>query len=252
MPYSIHIWTLAIVASFFVGLSKGGLANVGVVAVPIMSLVMSPVAAAGLLLPIFVVSDVFGVWIYRRRYSARNLGILIPSGLGGVLLGWVVASRISDAVASIIVGLVGCGFVVLLLWRRRYPPNPRGADVARGLVWGVATGFTSFITHSGAATFQIFILPQKLDKAVFAGTSTLTFAAINLAKIVPYWSLGQLSPVSISTALVLVPSALLGTIVGAKVTQKLPTAWFFSLVQIALLLVSILLLYQGMTTFLFG
>lgn len=252
MPYSPEVWAAAAIASFFVGLSKGGLANVGVVAVPLMSLVMSPVAAAGLLLPVYVVSDVLGVWIYRHRYSARNLRLLIPAGLAGVLLGWLLASRISDAVASVIVGLVGCAFVAIVLWRRRYPPVPRGADVTRGLFWGVATGLTSFITHSGAATFQIFVLPQKLDKAVFAGTSTLTFAAINLAKIIPYWSLGQLSPVSMATALALVPCALIGTIVGARVTRRLPTAWFFGVVQVALLLVSMLLLYQGLAEIVSG
>ncbi len=47
-------------------------------AVPILSLWMDPLMAAGVLLPIFLVSDVVGVWLYRREFSARNVALLIP------------------------------------------------------------------------------------------------------------------------------------------------------------------------------
>ena len=54
-------WSLAVLAAFCVGLSKGGAPAFGALVVPILSLTISPVAAAGLLLPVFVFSDVFGV-----------------------------------------------------------------------------------------------------------------------------------------------------------------------------------------------
>jgi hypothetical protein len=38
--------------------------------VPLMSLVMSPVKAAVLLLPLYVISDLAGIWLYRRDFSA--------------------------------------------------------------------------------------------------------------------------------------------------------------------------------------
>ena len=43
---------LASIAAVLVGLSKGGLPTIGMLAVPILSLVMSPVKATVLLLPI--------------------------------------------------------------------------------------------------------------------------------------------------------------------------------------------------------
>ena len=55
---------IAALAALMVGLSKGGLSLLGAVAVPMMALVMSPVKAAALLLPIFVVSDWVGLWSY--------------------------------------------------------------------------------------------------------------------------------------------------------------------------------------------
>lgn len=60
--------------SFVVGLSKGGLPSVGTLGVPLMALAMSPVIGAALLLPIYLATDLAGLWLYRRSYSARKLG----------------------------------------------------------------------------------------------------------------------------------------------------------------------------------
>ena len=52
----------------------------------------------------------------------------------------------------------------------------------RGLFWGVITGFTSFVSHSGGPPYQVYALPLKMTKTVFAGTSTIAFAIINAVK----------------------------------------------------------------------
>ena len=93
MGFEHFIW-LAALAAFLVGLSKGGLPAIGMLAVPLLSLVMSPVKAAVLLLPIFVVSDVAAVWLYRRDFSAPNLRILLPAGVLGVVVGWLTAALV--------------------------------------------------------------------------------------------------------------------------------------------------------------
>ena len=42
------------------------------------------------------------------------------------------------------------------------PEQPRPADWPRGLAWGTLSGFSSFVAHSGAAPFQVYVLPQRL------------------------------------------------------------------------------------------
>ncbi|NBO42120.1 MAG: sulfite exporter TauE/SafE family protein, partial [Betaproteobacteria bacterium] len=109
---------LASCSAMLIGMSKGGLPLVGMMSVPLLSLVMSPVKAAVLLLPLFVISDVVGVWLYRGNYSAINLKILVPAGLLGVLIGWLTASMISDLTIKLIIGLVGVSFC-LQTWFKR-------------------------------------------------------------------------------------------------------------------------------------
>ena len=70
---------LASLAALLVGLSKGGLPTIGMLAVPVLSLVMSPVKAAVMLLPIYVISDMVSVWLYRKEFSVPNLKILVPA-----------------------------------------------------------------------------------------------------------------------------------------------------------------------------
>ena len=47
----------------------------GMLGVPVMSLVMSPIRGAAILLPVYVFSDIVAVWLYRRHFSVRNLRI---------------------------------------------------------------------------------------------------------------------------------------------------------------------------------
>ena len=68
---------MAGLAAFLMGLSKGGLPMIALLAVPLMSLFMDPAVAAGLLLPIYIVADMYAVYLFRRAFSVRNLKILL-------------------------------------------------------------------------------------------------------------------------------------------------------------------------------
>lgn len=242
----LHYLMWAGLAAAMVGLSKGGLPTVGMLSVPILSLFMSPVKAVVMLLPIYIISDMVGLWLYRKNFSAVNLKILVPAGVVGVLVGWLTASLVSDTAVKMMIGLMGVGFV-LNAWRKRNTTQtPRPASWHKGLLWGGLSGFSSFISHAGGPPFQVYLLPQKLPKAVFAGTSTLFFAVINLAKLGPYHQLQPYGATELMGALVLIPFALVGTVVGAYLTRKIADDWFFKWVQLGLLAISIQLIVNAM------
>ncbi len=246
---SAELMIVAALAALMVGLSKGGLSLLGAVAVPMMALVMSPVKAAALLLPIFVVSDWVGLWSYRTEFDRRNLTILALSGICGVTLGWATASLISERVVGLIIGVIGVigvGFT-LNIWRlRNRTLQPRRADVPRGVFWGTLMGFSSFVSHSGGPPYQVYVLPQQLPKTVYAGTTTILFAIINAVKLVPYWALGQLSFANLRTSLWLMPIAIGGTLAGVRLVRVMPQQLYYAAVQWLLLLVSLKLIYDGL------
>jgi uncharacterized protein len=239
------MWWCAAVAAVLVGLSKGGLPAVGMMAVPILALVISPVKAAVLLLPIFVISDMVGIWLYRREFSIPNIRILIPAGLLGVAVGWATASWVSDLVITFLIGFVGVGFCLNYWLRNSADAVAQPPGVVRGWFWGALAGFTSFISHAGSPPYQVYMLPQKLPKAVFAGTSTIVFAAINAAKIIPYQHLRPYSTDTLWYAAWLVPFALGGAVAGAYLTRKMAELWFYRVVMLALFAVSVQLIISA-------
>lgn len=233
------------VAALFVGLSKGGLPAIAMLSVPTLSLVMSPLKAAALLLPLYVVTDAVGVWLYRHHYSRANLRVLIPAAICGVFVGWSTAAWLSDQAIGLLIGMLGIGFCLSRWLRRPSTARPASATLGKGMFWGTLSGFTSFVSHAGAPPFQIYVLPQRLDKLVFAGTSTILFAVVNLAKIIPYAQLQPWSRADLTTSLSLMPVALAGTMIGAWLTRRIPDTWFFRAVQIALFVISLRLVYAA-------
>lgn len=241
----LHGLMWAGLAASLVGMSKGGLPTVGMLSVPILSLYMSPIKAVVMLLPIYIISDIAGLWLYRKAFSAINLKILVPAGVLGILVGWLTASMVSDTAFKGMIGLMGVGFVVNAWHQRKTVQIAQTAHWGRGIFWGGISGFSSFISHAGGPPFQIYLLPQKLPKLVFAGTSALFFAAINLAKLGPYHQLQPYETEEMMGTWVLIPFALMGTVAGAYLTRKIADDWFFKWVQVGLLLISLKLIMDA-------
>ena len=240
-------WALASLASVLVGMGKGGLPVVGMLGVPVLALVpgIHAVTAAGLLLPLYVVSDMFGLYAYRRAFDARVLAILLPAATLGILLGYLTAAVVPEAWVTVLIGVIGVVFALNLLIKRQMIVEPRRAEVAPGVFWGAVTGFTSFVSHSGGPPYQVYTMPLGLSKAVFAGTSTIAFAYINAVKLIPYYLLGQINLASLEKVLVLMPIAAASVFLGVKLVKWLPERLFFQLVTWALLLVSLKLIWDG-------
>jgi uncharacterized membrane protein YfcA len=159
----------------------------------------------------------------RRAFDRRVLSILVPATTLGVGLGWLTASVIPEPVVEGLVGLIGAVFAANLLLRRGEDPPARPANRLAGTVWGAVSGFTSFVSHAGGPPYQIFVLPLRLEKTVFAGTTTILFAYVNAIKLLPYWALGQLSPASLKVAAVLTVPAVVSVFLGVGLLVVSPS-----------------------------
>jgi uncharacterized membrane protein YfcA len=228
-------------------MSKGGLPVVGMLGVPVLSLFISPVTAAGLLLPVYVVSDVFGLYAYRHAFDRRVFAIVAAGATLGVAFGWATASVVPERLVTLLVGAIGAVFALNLILRRGREVPPRPAEVGPGLFWGALTGFTSFVSHAGAPPYQVYVLPLKLSKTVFAGTTTVLFAYVNAIKLIPYWALGQFSPANLKVAAVLMLPAAVAVFAGVRLVRVLPEVLFFKLVTWALLAISVKLIWDGVS-----
>ncbi|WP_143535674.1 sulfite exporter TauE/SafE family protein [Roseisalinus antarcticus] len=247
MTHPELFWFAAVAAALFVGAAKGGLPMIALLSVPNMSLVMSPLQGAALLLPVYLISDAYGIWIYRHAFSRRNLAILAPATTIGVVAGYLFVGRIDENAVRIVIGAVGLTFLAMqMVSRLQGGAAARPADIPRGLFWGAVSGFTSFVSHAGGPAFQLYTLPQQLPKMTFAGTATILFAYVNLIKVPPYLALGLIGWGDMGSVLILSPVAIFGAWAGYRITRVIPERLFFILVEIALLLISLNLIWAGL------
>ena len=121
MDYSFGFWFFATLAAIAVGLGKGGLPVVAALAVPSLSLYMSPIAAAGLLLPVYIVSDAFALIAYRRDFNRQVLKIAAIGMTLGVAIGSVTAHLIIEWLITVLIGLMGGLFALRMLTQRGDP-----------------------------------------------------------------------------------------------------------------------------------
>ncbi len=243
---------MAVLVALIVGFSKGGWSAIGNLSVPLLSLAVDPLTAAGLLLPVYLVSDGFGLWAYRRSFDRMVLAIMIPAGLLGIGLGWAIIPSVNanlpggDLIITGLVGAIGIIFAIYMLTRREDGGPVRQPKVLPGLFWGSLAGFTSYISHAGAPPYQTYVQPLRLDRLSYAGTTTILFAILNLAKLGPYWMTGQVSLGSLETAAYLMLPAIIGVYVGKRTVGMVSEKTFYRVITWALLLVGFELLGKAL------
>jgi uncharacterized membrane protein YfcA len=238
--------TVAAISVTLLGLAKGGFYGIGMLATPLLALVVPPVQAAGILLPILLIGDVVGVWAYRHSYDSWLLKVMLPGALIGIGAGWALAAYLPQDYVRIAIGLIALVFT-LGYWLDRRPPRPVAQRSApKGVFWSSLAGFTSFVAHAGGPPYSVYMLPLKLDKLVFAGTTTILFAAVNLLKVVPYYFLGQLSADNLTISLALFPLAVVTTLLGVWLVRRVPQELFYRIVYILMFLIGLELVRGGL------
>ena len=90
-----------------------------------------------------------------------------------------------------------------------------------------------------------YLLPQRIDRRIYVGTTVWFFFVTNYAKILPYAYLGQLDLTNLATALVLAPLVPIGVRLGIIVQGKLHEEVFYRVSYWALLGIGLKLLYDG-------
>lgn len=247
LELTVTAWALAVIAAGAVGLAKGGLAMIGLISVPLLSLVMSPVQAAGLMLPVYVVSDLGGLIAFRRHFSTRVLATALPGAIAGIGIGWATAHLVPVKGVTLIVGAIGLVFALNALIRPTLAGRARQPSLRRGSLWGILAGYTSFVSHAGAPLWQVYVQPLRLPTMVYAGTTTWFFAVTNWIKLLPYALLGQLNLPVLKTAAVLTPVSLAGVWLGLRLVRIIPQRLFYQLITWGLLAVSLRLVWQALS-----
>ncbi len=239
-------YLFAIPAVILVGIGKGGFSGVGLLSVPLMALAVPPIQAASIMLPILMAQDVVGVWAFRKDFSSVDLKYMFPAGFAGLAAGYFFVRDVPNGAIIIIVGLIATVFVIYQVTRRGASAStPKEAAFGPASIWGLATGFTSFVANAGGPPFQVYMMPRRLSPRVYAGTSTIFFAVLNYLKFPAYIYLGQITAQNLLTSAVLLPLAIASISGGVWLVRRVSADSFYRIVYGLTFLVGLKLLWDG-------
>ena len=243
-PYPDYFWLTAVLAVLVIGLSKAGFGGgVGAISTPLLALTIPVPEAAALLLPLLIFADLSALPHYHHHVDRHSIKWLLPGSLVGILLGSLFFRYFSanEHVLKVGIGVISLLFIAYQAgqyWLAKALAGKR-PSAASGIGLGLTAGFTSTLAHVGGPPVTMYLLPQKLPRQVFVGTTLILFTIINLVKLIPYGLLGLLRIGNLTTILILAPVVFIGIRLGIYLNQRFSDVWFNRVIYALLLFTGI-------------
>jgi uncharacterized membrane protein YfcA len=242
-------WALAALGAYLVGLSKTGIAGLGVLSVALFASALPARESTGIVLVVLIGADIVAVTAYRREVSWPHLLRLFPWAAAGVIIGFLIMGRIDSQTTQRLIGVILVSLVGLQFWRSRSKAVAHLAEDAQphrlvSAIAGVGAGITTMIANAAGPIMIIYLLAMHLPKMIFMGTSAWFFFAVNLFKVPFSYSLGLISLDSLRISVPLIPFAIAGALTGRVLIKYIDQRLFELLAMAFTLLAGLrLLLY---------
>lgn len=220
-------WAFLAVGAFFTGLSKTGIAGLGVLSVALFANALPARDSTGALLPLLVVADLFGVAFFRKHAEWSHLWKLFPWVVLGILLGCVALDKFSNTQAQRSVAGILLAMVALQFWRRRQPGDLSSRLPHAGwfvALTGIAAGFATMTANAAGPLMVLYLLAIGLPKLALVGTGAWFFLLVNVFKVPFSFHLELITTDSLLMDAILclpmIPGALLGPVILKRINQS--------------------------------
>jgi nicotinate (nicotinamide) nucleotide adenylyltransferase len=148
--------------------------------------------------------------------------------------------------AHIVIGLLAVSFVSFQILKERiyraegvFAPNHR-----IGVPCGIGAGITSTFAHGAGPVVSVFLIPQKLPKEIYVGTTVLVFTWINWIKMPFFIGGGIIRWETVRVSLVFLPLVPVGVWLGVWLNRKVSETLFLRLVYLFTFLTGVQLIFD--------
>ncbi len=244
LDFSIIQWLLLAVCGLFIGMSKVGVPGISMIVVPILAFIFGGKASTGVLLPILMMADLFGVGYYHRHAQWKFLFKLLPWAFIGVGIALWVGEVVDDEWFKNIMAVLVFASIALMLWKDRRKTNNIFPDTWWfAALMGVLGGFATMIGNVAGPIFAIYLLAMHLPKNSFIGTGAWFFLIINLSKFplhIFVWKTINRSTLTLD--IIVLPAIALGAFLGVTLVKKISDKTYRTAVIVVTALSAFLLL----------
>ena len=244
VDFSMVQWLLFAVCAIFVGMSKVGVPGISLIVVPILAIIFGGKASTGVLLPMLLMADLFGVGYYHRHAEWKYLWKLLPWAFVGVGIALWVGEVVNDEWFKNIIAILVFVCIALMLWKDRNKNKNLFPDswwFASSM--GVLGGFATMIGNVAGPIFAIYLLAMHLPKNKFIGTGAWFFLIINFSKFplhIFVWKTINWNTLTLD--ILLLPGIAVGAFVGIRLVKKISDKMYRTAVIVITALSAFLLL----------
>ncbi|WP_340113327.1 sulfite exporter TauE/SafE family protein [Maribellus mangrovi] len=244
LDFSILQWILLAACAMLVGMSKVGVPGVSMLVVPTLAIIFGGKASTGILLPMLMMADIFGVSYYHRHAEWKYLWKLLPWAFIGIGIALWVGEVVDDNWFKNIMAILVFFCIALLLWKDRQKGTQLFPDTWWfAAVMGILGGFATMIGNVAGPIFAIYLLAMHLPKNSFIGTGAWFFLIINFSKFplhILVWKTINIDTLSLN--LMMLPAIALGAFIGVKLVKQISDKLYRTAVIIVTALSAFLLL----------
>jgi uncharacterized protein len=233
MDMSFSMWVLAILCAIMIGMAKTGITALGTLVVPLMAFIFGGMPSSGLVLPMLVMADVFGVAYYHRNAHWKTVLKVLPWAFIGILAGLLTGKSISAVQFKQLIGILVIISLVVMIWLEikksgKRDPVPHKVWIAIPL--GILGGFSTMIGNAAGPIMSVYLLSVNLSKNTFIGTAAWFFFIVNLVKMpLQVWGWHNITLQTLEFNFILLPAIALGAYAGIKLVKIFPESayrWF--------------------------
>ena len=243
---SLTDWILVLIATFLIGMGKGGVKGIDMLTVTLMAIVFGSKSSTGIVLPLLSLADIAAVSYYRRYAEWKYFWKLAPWMVVGILLGVFLGKDMHELVFRKIMAVIILVTIVIVLVmelrkNKQIPDHP-----AFAIGNGLAAGFTTMIGNLAGAFANLYFLAMRVNKNVFIGTGAWIFLFMNLFKFpfqVFYWK--NINVETLKIDIYLMPALFLGFWAGVKLVDRIQDDLYRKLVIVLTLMGSLAMFFRS-------
>jgi uncharacterized membrane protein YfcA len=232
------------VCGMFVGMSKVGIPGVSLIVVPAMAFIFGGKPSTGVLLPMLMMADIFGVAYYRRHADWSKVLKVLPWAILGLLLGLWVGEIVSNEQFKNLIAILVFISIGLMLWKDKQ----KDAQFFPDKWWfaasmGILGGFATMIGNVAGPVFAIYLLAMHLPKNNYIGTGAWFFLIINISKFpLQLFVWENISLQTLTIDLIALPSIAIGAVLGFRLVKIIPEHTYRGFVIVITVISAFLLL----------